>query len=73
VVKKLPKATDKRILSDELGQARRSIINSLVLKTKFAPIREGCLSEENLVLELRTAEEPAVAEPAITELEPVAV
>jgi hypothetical protein len=44
-----------------------------VLKTKFEPIRAGVLAEENLVLELRTAEEPAVAEPAATNLEPVAV
>jgi hypothetical protein len=46
-----------------------------VLKTKFELIRAGVLAEENLVLELRTAagEEPAVAEPAATELEPVAV
>jgi hypothetical protein len=34
------------------------------LKARFEPIRAGVLSEENLVLELRTAEEPAVAEPA---------
>jgi hypothetical protein len=39
-----------------------------VLKTRFEPIRAGVLSEETLVLELRTPEEPAVAEPAATEL-----
>jgi hypothetical protein len=41
------------------------------LKARFEPIRAGVLAEENLVLELRTAEEPAVAEP-VAELEPVA-
>jgi hypothetical protein len=32
------------------------------LKARFEPIRAGVLAEENLVLELRTTEEPAVAE-----------
>lgn len=38
------------------------------LKARFEPIRAGVLNEENLVLELRTAEEPVVSEPAATEL-----
>jgi hypothetical protein len=42
------------------------------LKTRFQPIRESCLAEENLVLELRTPEEPAAAV-HVAELEPVAV
>ena len=39
------------------------------LKARFEPIRAGVLAEENLVLELRTGAEPAVAEP-VAELEP---
>jgi hypothetical protein len=53
------------------GQAEElAALNAL--KARFEPIRAGVLAEENLVLELRTAEEHAVAEPAVTELEPVA-
>jgi hypothetical protein len=40
------------------------------LKARFEPIRAGVLAEENLALELRTAEEPVVPEPAATNLEP---
>jgi hypothetical protein len=41
------------------------------LKARFEPVRAGVLAEENLVLELRTAEEPvAIAEPVATNLEP---
>jgi hypothetical protein len=44
-----------------------------ILKARFEPVRTAVLNEENLALELRTAEEPAITEPAATELEPVAV
>jgi hypothetical protein len=37
------------------------------LKARFEPIRAGVLSEANLVLELKTAGEAAVAEPAVAE------
>jgi hypothetical protein len=40
------------------------------LETRFEPTRAAALNEENFVLELRTAEEPAIIEPAATELEP---
>jgi hypothetical protein len=41
------------------------------LKTRFQSVREACLIEENLALELRFAEEPAaIPEPAATNLEP---
>jgi hypothetical protein len=43
------------------------------LKARFEPIRTAVMNEENFVLEIRTPEEPAIAEPATTELEPVAV
>jgi len=50
---------------------REEEIGSLFsLKARFEPIRTAVLNEENLVLELRTAAEPAVTEPAGTELEP---
>jgi hypothetical protein len=41
------------------------------LKAKFEPIRTAVLNQENLALELRSAEEPAaIPEPAATNLEP---
>jgi hypothetical protein len=40
------------------------------LKTRYHPVHEACLGEANLALELRTAEEPVVSEPAATNLEP---
>jgi hypothetical protein len=50
---------------------REEEIGSLFsLKARFEPIRTAVLNEENLVLELRTAEEPVVPEPAATEVEP---
>ena len=50
---------------------REEEIGSLFsLKASFEPIRTAVLNEENLVLELRTAEEPVVPEPAATEVEP---
>ena len=63
------RAVEELLTRPERGQ-EQELSALYVLKTKFAPIREACLSEENLVLELRTAEPVAIAEPA--ELEPVA-
>jgi hypothetical protein len=43
------------------------------LKARFEVVRAGVLAEENLALEIKTADEPAaVAESAATNLEPVA-
>jgi hypothetical protein len=59
-----------RAIEDVLTRSERGQNEELsalyVLKTKFEPIRAGILAQENLVLELRPAEEPAVAE-SVTE------
>jgi hypothetical protein len=57
-----------RAIEDVLTRSERGQNEELsalyVLKAKFEPIRAGILAQENLVLELRPAEEPvAVAEP----------
>jgi hypothetical protein len=48
----------------------KSFLRLYALKARFEPVRAAVLNEGNLALELRTAEEPAVAEPAATNLEP---
>jgi hypothetical protein len=61
----------EELLTRPLRNREEEIGALYVLKTRFESIRAGVLSEENLALELRTAEEPAIAEPAAaTELEP---
>jgi hypothetical protein len=54
----------EELLTRPLRNQAEELSALYVLKTKFAPIREACLSETNLVLEIRNPEEPAVAEPA---------
>jgi hypothetical protein len=62
----------EELLTRPLRNREEEIGALFVLKTRFEPIRAGVLNEENLALELQAAEEPAVAEPAATNLEPVA-
>jgi hypothetical protein len=59
----------EELLTRPLRNQAEELSALYALKARFEPIREACLSEENLALEL--PEEPAIAEPA-TNLEPVA-
>jgi|SRR5271166_87268 len=64
VLKKMEELLTRPLRGDEeLGAL-------FVLKTRFAPVRTGVSNEENLVLDLKPAKEPAVTESAATELEP---
>ena len=61
----------EELLTRPLRNREEEISALYTLKARFEPIRAGVLSQPNLVLELKSAEEPvAIAEPAATNLEP---